>query len=933
MIVPTDPPRLFVSHDKDFHWLIALEYGRVGEDQPQGCWHMVSEDCAYLLDAPEGRVVGFRINDFHTFDPDDPEVEAIWEGPRFDAPILGLTNATAGEIAIAARHHFGDRDSLNRAIFGVATSHEGEEALTHWTHCLESGDAMAHFALGYTLFELGRPTEAYGHLRHYTEIAPMGAWNWHWYGQAAESLGEITEARRAYRRAIELDEPDEDGDSETDADERLVALERRVAEEAAKAAAEAAAVVAATQTAERAGESDDEPRASSAHAPSITPSTSGTDDEDDLADPADHERMIAFDGEDLPHLGRRQLEAFDRDLAAGITAGARKKSYAATDPNEDAVRVFRTNGATVILVADGHNGESSARVACDVIASLLEEDQHAVDTEADLVELLTGTNGAVRSATAALGQPESRTTLVLAVVRGSRVRWASMGDSLVLLAEPDGTMQRLGTPRHRFLGWPMDAHDVLAAVDHGEETLPADGWLVLASDGLTDFVDDPAEAVRAATRLELLAHVDAEDLREALCPTAIRVVDELIDAACDGGAGDNVAVVALRGTGPTDKHSSCDTADEHLSRTTAEDEPAAGPDALNRFRGCLLGGAVGDALGAGIEHDSLSRIRHRFGPDGLQGPAPAYGRESAITDDTQMTLFTAEALLRTYTREAERGIPDDPVLQLDEAYARWLRTQGEQSRRWKDQSAVPSTVERLLTGPDARRGPGRTCIAAMRGSVAGSPEEPTNSSKGCGGVVRVAPIGLVYGDPEAAADVARRAAALTHGHPTGFHTAGAFAMLIAQLRAGEWLGIALQTVIGSLTTSDAQETREALVRANTSARLCHDPLAEDVEFLGEGWVADEALAIAVNCALVAESFEHGLLLAVNHGGASPSTGAICGALLGTIFGLSAIPDRWLAGLEHGDEITEIADDLHAVSAGDGGVDVFGERWQGRWPAE
>ena len=922
MIVPTDPPRLFVSHDKDFHWLIALEYGRVGEDQPQGCWHVVSDDCAYLLDAPEGRVVGFRINDFHTFDPDEPEVEAIWEGPRFDAPILGLTNATAGEIAIAARHHFGDRDSLNRAIFGVATGHEGEEALTHWTHCLESGDAMAHFALGYTLFELGRLTEAYGHLRHYTEIAPMGAWNWHWYGQAAEALGEITEARRAYRRAIELDDPDEDGDSETDAVERLAALEQRVAEGAAKAAAEAAAVVAATQTAERAGESEDEPRAASSHAPSITPSSSGTDDEDDLSDPADHERMIAFDGEDLPHLGRRQLEAFDRDLAAGITAGARKKSYAATDPNEDAVRVFRADGATVILVADGHNGESSARVACDVIASLLEEDQHAVDTEADLVELLTGTNGAVRSATAALGQPESRTTLVLAVVRGSRVRWASMGDSLVLLVEPDGTVQRLGTPRHRFLGWPMDAHDVLAAVDHGEETLPADGWLVLASDGLTDFVDDPAEAVRAATRLELLAHVDDEDLREALRPTAIRVVDELIDAACDGGAGDNVAVVALRGTGGGVRP-------PVLRSMEAFDLPLQ-----DRIRGCLLGGAIGDSLGAGIEHDSLRRIRRRFGPDGLRDPASAYGRASAVTDDTQMTLFTAEALLRTFTRAAERGIPGDPVLQLDEAYARWLRTQGEQSQRWTDPSIVPSTVERLFAGPNARRGPGRTCIAAMRGSVAGSPEEPTNSSKGCGGVMRVAPIGFAFDDPSDAGDLARRAAALTHGHPTGHLAADAFARLIALIRSGTPLSYALVIVAKDLAyTEGGAETSDALIAARALLGRTIDPTAEDIQALGEGWVADEALIIAVACALVARDFEHGMLLAVNHGGDSDSTGAMCGALMGTMFGASAIPPRWLAVLEHGHEIAEIADDLHAMSSEDGEIDLYGQRWQGRWPAE
>jgi len=67
---------------------------------------------------------------------------------------------------------------------------------------------------------------------------------------------------------------------------------------------------------------------------------------------------------------------------------------------------------------------------------------------------------------------------------------------------------------------------------------------------------------------------------------------------------------------------------------------------LAHIRGCLLGGAVGDALGAPIEFDDLAKIRSRFGPAGLRDYAPAYGRVDAFTDDTQMTLFTAEGLIR-----------------------------------------------------------------------------------------------------------------------------------------------------------------------------------------------------------------------------------------------------------------------------------------------
>ena len=68
--------------------------------------------------------------------------------------------------------------------------------------------------------------------------------------------------------------------------------------------------------------------------------------------------------------------------------------------------------------------------------------------------------------------------------------------------------------------------------------------------------------------------------------------------------------------------------------------------ARERFLGCLLAGAAGDALGAPVEFDSLARIREKYGPQGIRDFAPAYGKLGAITDDTQMTLFTAEAMIR-----------------------------------------------------------------------------------------------------------------------------------------------------------------------------------------------------------------------------------------------------------------------------------------------
>jgi hypothetical protein len=95
----------------------------------------------------------------------------------------------------------------------------------------------------------------------------------------------------------------------------------------------------------------------------------------------------------------------------------------------------------------------------------------------------------------------------------------------------------------------------------------------------------------------------------------------------------------------------------------------------DRFAGCLLGGAVGDALGASVEFSTLAEILERYGPGGIQHYAFAYGRLGAITDDTQMTLFTAEGLIRTWTRLCAKGITTHiGVTRL--AYLRWLATQG-----------------------------------------------------------------------------------------------------------------------------------------------------------------------------------------------------------------------------------------------------------------
>ncbi len=331
----------------------------------------------------------------------------------------------------------------------------------------------------------------------------------------------------------------------------------------------------------------------------------------------------------------------------------------------------------------------------------------------------------------------------------------------------------------------------------------------------------------------------------------------------------------------------------------------------HRMRGCLLGGAAGDALGAPVEFDSLSKILARFGPEGIRRFAPAFGCVGSITDDTQMTLFTAEGLILA-ARDGVFPERSGTVRIVHRAYLRWLRTQGERSRHptfGRTSEGWLSTVEAL----QHRRAPGNTCLEALRARRMGRLEHPLNTSKGCGGVMRIAPVGLAL----SAADPFRlgcELAALTHGHPTGYLTAGFLALVIRDLAMGATLEAAVHEALEELVRWPSHEECEHAVRAALEQARAGSPTAEAVESLGAGWVAEEALAIALYCALLAPDLVGGLRLAVNHGGDSDSTGAMTGNLLGVKLGMSAIPDDWLATLELRAEIERIADELYDACA-------------------
>ncbi|GHH88168.1 ADP-ribosylglycohydrolase family protein [Streptomyces capitiformicae] len=347
-----------------------------------------------------------------------------------------------------------------------------------------------------------------------------------------------------------------------------------------------------------------------------------------------------------------------------------------------------------------------------------------------------------------------------------------------------------------------------------------------------------------------------------------------------------------------------------------------------RVRGCLLGGAVGDALGYPIEFASLDIIRGTHGGRGVTGLVPdGEGVVGRVSDDTQMTLFTVEALQQSHERARLKGGDGAWPELVREAYGRWLDTQ-------RQPGPDPRVSSGLAAQPwlYARRAPGNACLSGLAqvhhpdpAVPLGRPGPVNPNSKGCGTVMRAAPFGLARVPAETAFDMAARCSQMTHGHPTGYYAAGALAAIVAYLVADESLeGAVLRTLRLLARHPGHEETSTALNRA---LDLAADgaPTAEKVESLGAGWIAEEALAMGVYCALATlphsrlrssggtPTVSEALLLAVNHSGDSDSTGSICGNLLGAHYGDHGLPHDWLTATEGRAEITVLADDFAAES--------------------
>lgn len=353
---------------------------------------------------------------------------------------------------------------------------------------------------------------------------------------------------------------------------------------------------------------------------------------------------------------------------------------------------------------------------------------------------------------------------------------------------------------------------------------------------------------------------------------------------------------------------------------------------LDKICGSMVGGAVGDALGYPVEFIcSYEGIQKRYGENGITRldttqwwlPDEEKSGKAWISDDTQMTLFTACGLLNAKAQGKA------PKYAICEAYLEWYYTQvGRKSSRHKD--CWIGDVPEL----NNRRAPGNTCMTALQDILRG--KDPYNNSKGCGGIMRTAPValyGAVWRDtPEGEPlegrisnikDVdmlAADAAEITHQQPLGWLSSALEAHVIyrimqkdcptvddfkAYLSEGYDILLSLYPNEGAGITQLRALTDKALGLVGSSASD-----VDNIEAIGEGWVAEETLAIAVYCAVkYFDNFEKAIIASVNHKGDSDSTGAVTGNILGAVVGYVAIPEFFKTDLELHDVILHVADDL------------------------
>ncbi|MBQ2540233.1 MAG: ADP-ribosylglycohydrolase family protein [Paludibacteraceae bacterium] len=353
----------------------------------------------------------------------------------------------------------------------------------------------------------------------------------------------------------------------------------------------------------------------------------------------------------------------------------------------------------------------------------------------------------------------------------------------------------------------------------------------------------------------------------------------------------------------------------------------------DRIRGSLIGGAIGDALGYTVEFWGRKQILSHYGEQGITEFELSSNGKALVSDDTQMTLFTANGLLNWLNNNLR--LSGAPITNfVENAYLDWYYTQTGKTNSADNGEERHYTWLHHLPELASRRAPGTTCMNACEALLAG--QQPVNSSKGCGGIMRVAPVGMMQASYVSAkgkkilsdlhlAEETAKIARITHLHPLGYLPAALLALLIVRvsLLAPEEVRSSITDIVQDVLEIVMQyenndELRQITERAIQLANA-NIPDSDAIGILGEGWTGEEAWAIALYCVVRhIDSAKDAIIAAVNHDGDSDSTGSIVGNIMGAIYGYKALKGERLFcpngrelqdTLELSNIILALADDL------------------------
>ena len=353
-------------------------------------------------------------------------------------------------------------------------------------------------------------------------------------------------------------------------------------------------------------------------------------------------------------------------------------------------------------------------------------------------------------------------------------------------------------------------------------------------------------------------------------------------------------------------------------------------DRINLCRGCLMGMAVGDAMGYSVDNKSWEEICESYGPNGLLG-YDLQNDYADITSHTQIAAFMANGLLVAATRAKPEMYHKYTALAMKEwAKAQQFRGAGERTHLWVAQ--IPALRRRMCM--DTRM------LDALGRDILGTPESPTNNASSPGSIAAAVGVGLFYDSQRMELSqigaLATQAVALTHGDPETFISGAVVAYAVASILQDpektlpEHLNRALKAVNQQYYDRYCQAVESITDKLRYAVSLTRDPELTPLAamtLLG-CTTASECLAGAVYaCMIHPANFDEAMIVSVNHSGKSSAVGALTGALLGAKLGFDALPDFYLESIEPVEALEELAKDL---TIGRQTTRIFDDSWDQKY---